>query len=346
MSRYGKEDDRMTISTILAVVGVIVTVFFGGWGVYVVIKRRYPGRIVLIKEASLGLFDSVVKNLPELSIRYRDVPVSEGLVLFKGALINNGAKDITLEMVEEELAVNLPEGFKWLTAKVVSVSPKVEAQLRVSAQRITFETGMFRSGEHIRFEALAEVPVSKGTTPKGAAPMGKQLEEALRVTHRIADTQKVEMVEVSATPQSGKRLRALKILTGGCLAVMVAYGVSFYVKGWPAAVNFLMPVEDEKTVEVSIVPKSDGTLAVRGVREGYRESIEAPDFFQKDGLIARVVQKPGAKYQFVLLIFAYLAFPSVLWIMYYLEERKMRRFRKLLSAGEERNGRPGAVPEK
>src|SRR5205085_6381415 len=134
----------MDKSTILAIAGTVATIVLGTWSIYLALKRRYPGRITLLKETSIGLFDSIVRNLPELAILYKGEPVSQSLVLLKGIFHNTGSIDITESMVEEKLTIHLPEGFKWLTGKVVSTSADVKANLTLlSPHSLIFDLGLF-----------------------------------------------------------------------------------------------------------------------------------------------------------------------------------------------------------
>ena len=85
----------MGTGIVLAIVGVVLTVVFGVWGI-LLYRRRYPGRITFFVEASVPLFHSIVRNMPKLSVLYEDEPVSEGIVLLKGVLINTGSTDILM----------------------------------------------------------------------------------------------------------------------------------------------------------------------------------------------------------------------------------------------------------
>ena len=61
----------MHTSDILAVLGIVATIIFGVWGIIIVIRRRYPGQLTYVKESYIGLFDSIVKNVPELAVLYQ-----------------------------------------------------------------------------------------------------------------------------------------------------------------------------------------------------------------------------------------------------------------------------------
>ena len=69
----------MNPTTILAIIGTLATIVLGGWGIYLAVKRRYPGRITFIIEDSIGLFDSIVRNLPELAVLYKGESVRQNL---------------------------------------------------------------------------------------------------------------------------------------------------------------------------------------------------------------------------------------------------------------------------
>jgi hypothetical protein len=108
------------------VFGVLATILFGGWSLYyAIVGRRYPGRISFIQEDCIGLFDSIVRNFPEIVISYKNTPVGKDLVLLKGAFLNTGTKDVTKEMVAVPLTVALPAAHHWLTARVVAASMDV-----------------------------------------------------------------------------------------------------------------------------------------------------------------------------------------------------------------------------
>src|ERR1035437_1453816 len=174
---------RVNTSTVVAVLGILATVLFGIWGVYVVIHRRYPGELTFVVEDCIGLFETIVKNFPDLAVLYQAEPVSRGLALLKGTFHNTGHKDITPEMVGKSITLHLPEDFKWLAAKIVGSSPDVHAYVEEDSTSVRFSTGLFRCEEYFRFEALAEVPVSDSDRP-----IEGRLLTALIPSHRIADT--------------------------------------------------------------------------------------------------------------------------------------------------------------
>ena len=129
----------MDLLTVLTIIGIVITAVLGIWGIYAVVRSRYPGQITLVRENTIALFDAIVKHFPEISITYKNSAVSEGLVLLKAALLNTGSKDIAPEMVDKKVSLTLPDNFKWLNAKVTSSSPDSHGFIKVNPNTLHFD---------------------------------------------------------------------------------------------------------------------------------------------------------------------------------------------------------------
>ncbi len=152
----------MTIFDYIGIVGVVGTFSFGLLSIYLFVKSRRRGQMVLAVEETIGLVDKIARNLPELSISHKNIPVSEGIVFLKATLINYGNKDITKAMMYETPCVVLPEGFRWLEWNVDRRFSDIEATISVvSETKLVPEFSLLKVNERIRFEALAEVPTDE-----------------------------------------------------------------------------------------------------------------------------------------------------------------------------------------
>lgn len=271
----------MSPSTILAIIGTLATVVLGTFSIYLAIKRRYPGRITFVVEDSIGLFDSIVRNLTELAVLYKGEPVRKNLVLLKGFLVNTGTRDITDSMIEDKLEARLPEGYKWLTGKVVASSSNVRAEAtRIDDQRLRFDVGLFRCDEFIRFEAVVEVPLEEATDGPARRQPGDALKEVLTFTHRIADTRRVNHEESPDVSRLG-------LVYGVILLLIPLLLVPFF---WfttePVAfkqLTYLLKTND-KVVEVRLVAQNDGSLKLEGIDQPYNEVVSPSDLFPKHNL--------------------------------------------------------------
>ncbi len=316
----------MESGTVFTVLGVLATVVFGTLGIYGYVKRRYPGQITFAVEDCLGLFESIVKHFPELAISYKNSPVDEGIVLLKGAFVNTGSKDITREMVEGRLRLELPDRFKWLQAKVVASSRNVQAQIEQEAQTLIFDIGLFRCREFVRFECLAEIP----TPDEATASIEKRLLKEMNVTHRIADTQEVNRVHVRGLQDTARRRKRFLPPLVGLTIMGVVYIVVLFVKGIPSNIHFQIADDSGERIEVRVIPQDNGNLLIQGVKKSFQKQIPVSDFFLIPDL------EPKTHPNRILKVIIYVTIVSCFlgpFLMYYLilrEQRKTRRIRGLL----------------
>ena len=183
----------MNVQSILTLVGILATTLFGLWAIAAAIRFSRSVRITYAIDQVIALTDDITQNFQDLKITFRGQPVSANLVLLKGYLINTGRRDISQEMVEEQISVNLPPEFSWVDCKVVETSPSlnVDAQ-RKSEQKLAFRTGLWKKREYFKFEALAKVPVvvAEPDNPLDERPTIR-FRKAVSIAHRIADFDRI-----------------------------------------------------------------------------------------------------------------------------------------------------------
>ena len=92
----------MDASTAWSVAGIIVSVVLGIYGIYIALRVRYPGRITMVIEKTIELYDDIgaVKFPGHFFLTFNGEAVKRNLVLLNGALVNTGKTDIGPEMVE------------------------------------------------------------------------------------------------------------------------------------------------------------------------------------------------------------------------------------------------------
>lgn len=263
----------LSMPNLLGIAGVVATLIFGVLSIYLFVRRRYPGRLTFIEEQCLSLFEGLVKNLPKMQVLYEGKPVSDNLVLVKGLMLNVGSKDISHEMVEQPLQMEVSNGFKWLAAKVVSSSPGVNGRvLTLNEGILEFDLGLFRCEECIRFEAIAEVPRNG---PEGADP-AREFRKVMSFRHRIADTAKVEIrpMPISSSPWSPVFqfffLLVFALATAWILQSQSSERRLYYLA--PDATGTLIMVE--------VSPLNDNLIKLTGVKRNY-EATMPMDLFRK-----------------------------------------------------------------
>ena len=268
----------MSIEIILGIIGAVFTIGFGIVGVYLTIKSKYPGAITFVNEQTIELFDAVGSSVDHLEVTYKGGQINENLVLLNGAFINSGKTDIAPNMVETPISLKLPDGFKWLTGKVVG--SKMESKLsQVDDNTIQISTGLFRCGECVRFNALAQLPEDESYESNA-----KKLHKSISFEHRITNTQKIDETEVKPLSASKKELiqnsSSIVIIVFGLL---LSIGIDMY-RGVNKNIVFPYTVKDGVTEKVSARIKSDDTVQVTSTDSKYEASESLKSLYQ--GLVA------------------------------------------------------------
>ena len=315
----------MDTTTGIAVFGVAATCILG----WLALRRRYPGRITYFEESSIGLFDSIVRNVDDLKVLYKDEPVSENMVLIKGYIMNTGSKDITRDMIEKPLTLKLPDGFRWLDAKVVPSKSVVEGKLQIKqANSAEFELGLFRVNEYVKFEALVQVPSLESQSQIGyEGNAAARLRETLKVEHRIADSHKVIRREIPSAPGFGLLIFffvfALGFLTLSFLFLLGA------LPPW-RDVHFLIDSGSGQTIEAKIDVARDGTVVVKGVNYPFENRQSLTEFFTGCNFKPKAAKSPLSTV-FAIPIFFFGLYSLALVIFGFMAYRTKQKLRRILS---------------
>jgi hypothetical protein len=226
----------MNTQTILAVLGILATTLFGLWAIAAAFRFSRNVRITYALDQIIALTDDITQNFQDLEVTFRGEPVSANLVLLKGYLINTGRRDISREMVEDQISLHVPSDFEWVDCKVGGTSPSLHAEAqRKSAQEIEFTTGLWKRKEYMKFEALAKVPLVEADpdNPPNERPT-LRLSKAISFTHRIADSDRIEQTRVprpsriTASPFPFAPMRLGKFICIGA-SVVLAMGILLLV---------------------------------------------------------------------------------------------------------------------
>ena len=190
------------------IAGIAATVVFGIWAVALAKSRKYPGEITFFRERPIRLLDDVIGNLPQITVSYKGQPAAKNLSLLKGFLLNTGRKDISKDMIEQPLTLQLEEGCRWLEASGKGSWDNAEHAAIIDPRTVAFPWTMLRCNEFLHFEALVEIGGAKVLRPK------------ITTQHRIADTGKVRVEGLPLKPK-----KDLKDKASPLIAMSVGFGV-------------------------------------------------------------------------------------------------------------------------
>lgn len=158
------------------------------------------------------------------------------------------------------------------------------------------------------------------------ASISVRLRKKLDVTHRIADTQKVNAMQL---PSLQTAMRLIPLLVIGIGGIFLA--VMFFVKGIPANVHYHFANDSGERIEVTGRPQDNGDILIRGVKEkSFQKHIPASEFFQTPGLEPKVIPDRTGKFVVITTMVLTIAVPLLLCFVLYREHRKARQIRGLL----------------
>lgn len=195
---------HIDLSTFLTILGLIATVIFGILSVDLFKRKRNPGKLTLVKQSTLGLFNNIAKNFDEISILYKAEPIKENVIYLKASFINDGDIDIEGKTVEKTLNLELENDLKWIKSKVTQTSPELisTSEILEDKQNLRFNFGLIRKREYFQFEALIETNDSKIDAD--------DIYEKIKISHRIANTQKVNVTSLLSEEQLDRKKKKIK----------------------------------------------------------------------------------------------------------------------------------------
>lgn len=194
---------HMDFSTFLTILGLIATVIFGILSIDLFKRKRNPGKLTLVRQSTLGLFNNISKNFEEISILYKAEPIKENVIYLKASFINDGDIDIEGKAVEKTLNLELEKDLKWIKSKVTQTSPELisTSEILEDKQNLRFNFGLIRKREFFQFEALIETNNSKIDAD--------DIYDKIRISHRISNTQKVNVTSLLSEEQLDRKKKKM-----------------------------------------------------------------------------------------------------------------------------------------
>lgn len=295
----------MEISNLLAVLGLIFTVFFGFLSIILLKKKKYPGRLILLKQSSIGLFNNIARNFSEISILYKTKPIQENVIYVKSSILNDGDIDLDGKNAEKRLELKLEPDLKWIKVKVTEKCADIQCDAIISEdnQVLVFDFGLLRKKEFFQFEALIE-------TSRGKID-ADEIYNFIKISHRIANTQKVKITSLLSEEQmerKKKKIKSFSIQTGiqfilFCLVllfqILVIKSAPVYYKN-AEGISYKIKAKSDKKIELTdLKTKKETNITLTEFQEvnKYTPFIPNQNFWEKI---------ESAKYMFIILMIMFL----------------------------------------
>ena len=142
--------------TILGILGLIVTIILGYYGIKLTKNSKQLTRIEFKRKECFSLFDSAIEKL-NIDINYLDKKVENPLILLKAEIKNTGTTDIDKNSIYEPLKIIANKRFEWLEINLTDNKTKVNPILKkINQSEIIIEWDLLKVNEKIEIEALIE----------------------------------------------------------------------------------------------------------------------------------------------------------------------------------------------
>ena len=259
------------MSTVLAVAGVLLTIVFGVWAIYLAIRTRYPGRCTFLVHDEIELFTQIVNAVPDVAVTFRGKPVTPGLVLVKASLVNDGLIDILPVSVERPIALHLPESYQLIDARVSKASSEVTATVRAEQNIVTLDLGLFRRRERVELDLIVQVDLNQRWRPTDVA-------HALTVSQRIANMESVQVRDGRWAEPTQRRYKNLSFAISSLLLLSTALAIALFLPQAFMQLEFATSYGG-KVRWVTAYPEHNDLVELVGVDDKAKTIIPAKLFF-------------------------------------------------------------------
>lgn len=211
----------MSVDIILSILSVIATIIFGYFGIRYTLKYRKRTEIIFLKNCSISLFKTVVKNLDDIEINFQGKKIDENLILFKGTFFNNGNIDIDQSIVHRPLEIELPLEYSWIRHKLIDSSDGLNINSSIIGNRLIFEWDLLKEGEYFTFDSLVEY---KNTNKEESSEndFSRGLINNMKINHRITNLKKISKDNTIPHPMPVSIIFFMSIIILG-LVIIASY---------------------------------------------------------------------------------------------------------------------------
>lgn len=193
----------MDINLIYMALGVIATILVGYRGIKYTANHKIITKLLFFENGCISLFETVVKDLEEVEIKYKGKKIDENLLIYKGTFFNSGNTDIDKSIIHQPLKVSLPENYEWKKIKIIDQSKDVNIALDYNESEATFNWDIIKENEYFTFDSVIEYkPEPKNEEDKDSIihDITRYLTRNIGFNHRITNLKSIEKEDLPTKP--------------------------------------------------------------------------------------------------------------------------------------------------
>ena len=198
-------------SLIYMALGIIATVLIGYLGIRYTSKSKNKTSIGYFEDSRITLFESAVKELDELEIKYKNEPINENLIIYRGTFFNSGNTDIDKNLIHKPLKIILPSNYEWKKVKIIDKSKDINVEFGNSSNSLHFSWDILRVNEYVTFDSVIEYkPISKSSS--SSESIAKYLSSNISFEQRITNLEPIKTIDPDITSFHGYKYTSLIFL--------------------------------------------------------------------------------------------------------------------------------------
>lgn len=175
------------------VLGVIATVLVGYWTIKYSANHRPITNLLFFENGCTSLFETVVKDLAEVEIKYKGKKIDENLLIYKGTFFNSGNIDIDKSIIHQPLRVSLPENYEWKKIIIIDQSRDVNVLVDYNESEATFNWDILKENEYFTFDSVLEYKPQPNTDKDiDIRDITRHLTRNINLSHRITNLKSIE----------------------------------------------------------------------------------------------------------------------------------------------------------
>jgi hypothetical protein len=245
--------NKNMLGNILGIAGLIFTLIFGIYSIWVTKKTNKKVSLGLEKKECYSLFKQDINRL-KIDVKYNNEIVENYLILFKGVLINNGKTDIDKSRIYKPLQFKTKNNYRWLETNVYE-KPIGSSILLKKLDDTTLELSwdLLKASEKIEFESLIEVPNNIAIDE-----ISDDFYNSIEFDFRITDINQIDkLTEINSREKRNNR-QGKKMLYISIISLILGLYI-FFNSQLPFNIGYL---NSRKEIQFDILHKNDTINAV------------------------------------------------------------------------------------
>lgn len=257
------------------ILGILATFLVGYLGIKYTYKHKTITNLLFFENGCVSLFNSVMKDVEDVEIKYKGKKIDENLLLYKGTFFNSGNTDIDKTAIHKPIRLTLPDNFEWKKIKIIEQSHEININLNYDESEAIFEWDILKENEYFTFDSLIEYkPAQVQPSDQPVTDITNYLTKSIKIAHRITNLKSVERGDMPSKPVSWSNFIFL------CLAVCLIFAFSFF----KSAGQYIFPEYD-----ISYEVETDTTRIYSSIKSFDDKNIEFVD--ENNNIVLKEISK-------------------------------------------------------